>query len=102
MVCYYKVRQVLLQSATSITNCDDYNYKVRQNSVQDQRMESQHFTHTDITEGCRLNRSSWLYAETKTRPMQGNPRQSWILRHTIVDSGFLKLSVELEFQILKK
>ena len=34
--------------------------------------------------------------------MQGNPKQSWILRHTIVDSGFLQLSVELEFQILKK
>ena len=33
--------------------------------------------------------------------MQGNPRQSGILRHTIVDSGFLQLSVELEFQILK-
>ena len=37
MVCYYKVRQlfyynmrqVLLQSATGITKCDDY-YKVRQ------------------------------------------------------------------------
>ena len=26
---YYKVRQVLLQSATGITKCDDY-YKVRQ------------------------------------------------------------------------
>ena len=29
IVCYYKVRQVLLQSATGITKCDDY-YKVRQ------------------------------------------------------------------------
>ena len=28
-------------------------------------MESQHFTHTDITEGCRLNRSSWLYYRNK-------------------------------------
>ena len=28
---YYKVRQVLLQSATGITKCDDY-YKVRQYS----------------------------------------------------------------------
>ena len=68
MVCYYKVRQVLLQSATGITNCDDYNYKVRQNSVQDQRMESQHLTHSDITEGCRLNRSNWLYCRNKNSP----------------------------------
>ena len=29
---YYKVRQVLLQSATGITKCDDY-YKVRQYMV---------------------------------------------------------------------
>ena len=29
---YYKVRQVLLQSATGITKCDDY-YKVRQYKV---------------------------------------------------------------------
>ena len=29
---YYKVRQVLLQSATGITKCDDY-YKVRQYTV---------------------------------------------------------------------
>ena len=29
---YYKVRQVLLQSATGITKCDDY-YKVRQYNV---------------------------------------------------------------------
>ena len=28
--CYYKVRQVLLQSASGITKCDGY-YKVRQN-----------------------------------------------------------------------
>ena len=28
---YYKVRQVLLQSATGITKCDDYHDKVRQN-----------------------------------------------------------------------
>ena len=32
MVCYYKVRQVLLHSETGITNCDDY-YKVRHNNA---------------------------------------------------------------------
>ena len=31
---YYKVRQVLLQSATGITKCDDY-YKVRQYTRQE-------------------------------------------------------------------
>ena len=57
---------MLLQCATGITKYDDY-YKERQNSVQDQRMESQHFTHTDITWGW-LNRSGWLHCRNKNSP----------------------------------